>query len=95
MPDDAEVRLISITAAAAAGIKRLRSPVWANDRDYIRIDIIDGMPGPWLHLFSSGNIAIGHANPKSFIGVNYFPGFSYETQWAVPYEGELDPDDQP
>ena len=65
MPD--EPKLISINQAAAQGIDRLRQPRWANPEDYLKIDIIDGRPGPWLHLYSPANQAINGRNPVDML----------------------------
>ena len=59
--------LISINEAAAQGIDRVRMDVWANQEDHIKIDIIEGRPGPWGHLYSPVNERIGQENPKDFL----------------------------
>jgi hypothetical protein len=48
-------QLISIKEAAAIGIQRVRKPIWANKLDHLKIDIVDGEPGPWLHLWAPFN----------------------------------------
>ena len=49
------MQLISIKEAAALGVERVRKPIWANKLDHLKIDIIDGKPGPWLHLWAPFN----------------------------------------
>lgn len=55
--------LISIRQAAARGISRLRMPQWASNFDHLKIDIINGEPGPWAHLYSPSNISINGRDP--------------------------------
>ncbi len=57
------MELISINEAAARGIDKLRQPRWANQEDYLKIDIIEGKAGPWGHLYSPANMAINGKNP--------------------------------
>lgn len=52
---------ISIEDAAAKGIERIRKEIWANPMDHLKIDIIGGCPGPWVHLYSPANSAINEA----------------------------------
>jgi hypothetical protein len=47
--------MISIVYAAANGVERVRKPIWANPLDHLKIDIVDGKPGPWLHLWCPFN----------------------------------------
>lgn len=82
--------LISIVEAAKRGICRLREPQWANARDYLKIDIIDGVPGPWAHLYSPANEIVGNKNPHSFVWA-LFPNSDVASFY--PYEGERDPAD--
>lgn len=51
--------------AAARGISRLRLSNWADERDYVRIDIVDGKAGPWAHLYAPLQEAIGAPTPQS------------------------------
>jgi hypothetical protein len=57
--------MISIREAAARGIEKVRDPHWHHG-DYIKIDIIDGAPGPWLHLYSPLNVRLHGRDPYSF-----------------------------
>lgn len=77
--------MISIKEAAAKDIDRLRKPIWANPLDHIKIDIVDGQPGPWLHLWCPFNTECNGRDP--------FDVFAY--QWDLsepefePYIGPL------
>ena len=62
--------LISIRQAAAQGIDKLRMPQWVNPDDYLKIDIIDGRPGPWTHLFSPVNEEINGRNPVDMLVIH-------------------------
>ncbi len=48
-------RLISCRQAAAMGVQRLRKPIWSNPLDHVKVDIINGQLGPWLHMFAPFN----------------------------------------
>jgi hypothetical protein len=62
--------LISIVEAAAQGIERLREPQWANPMDHLKIDIIDGKPGPWTHLYSPMNESLNGRDPFDILVVS-------------------------
>lgn len=55
--------LISIAQAAEQGIDRIFLPIWSNPMDHIKIDIIDGIPGPWMHFYSPFNKEINGCDP--------------------------------
>lgn len=61
--------LISINEAAARGIERLRKPIWATPLDHLKIDIIDGRPGPWLHLYCPFNRECNGRDPVDILGI--------------------------
>jgi hypothetical protein len=77
--------MISIIEAAAQGVERLRKPIWSDPYDHFKIDIIDGKPGPWLHLWCPFNIACNGRDPVD----------CFAHQWDLsqaefePYEGPL------
>ena len=48
-------RLISCRQAARMGIERLYKPIWSDPLDHVKIDIIDGELGPWMHLYAPFN----------------------------------------
>jgi hypothetical protein len=79
--------LISINEAAVRGIERIRLPIWADPMDHIKIDIIDGKPGPWLHLWCPFNTECNGRDPQDiFIGS---PMVDVEQPGFVPYTGPL------
>jgi hypothetical protein len=59
--------MISINEAARAGIDRLRKPLWANPLDHLKIDIIDGELGPWLHVFAPFNKECNGRDPVDIL----------------------------
>lgn len=87
----ADEELISIVDAAAKGIKRVRQPIWADPMDHIKIDIIGGAPGPWLHLFGPFNKECNGRDPVDLL----WPVWPLDVKAAefVPYTGPL-PDSQ-
>lgn len=82
--------LISINEAAARGVERLRKPIWSTPEDHLKIDIIDGKPGPWLHLWCPFNKECNGRDPVNILAFHWdlnFPEF-------VRYDGPL-PDSEP
>lgn len=59
--------LMSIRQAAAAGIERVRKPVWAHPCDHIKIDIFDGALGPWAHLYAPFNKVCNGRDPVDIL----------------------------
>jgi len=56
--------LLSINAAAAAGIDRFRDPKWVNKLEHLSIHITeDRKPGLWIRLHSPNNVAINGRDP--------------------------------
>ncbi|MES1979595.1 MAG: hypothetical protein V4451_16255 [Pseudomonadota bacterium] len=78
-------KLISINQAAAQGIERVRLPVWKNQFNHLKIDVINGKPGPWTRLYSPMNKGLGNKEPVGmlFIIVNY------DAKDYLPYNGDL------
>ena len=89
MSDDSPVKLLSIAQAAAAGIDRVRQPLWANPFDHLKIDIVGGQPGPWLHLFCPYNKQSNKRDPVDILWI--VPPFIYNAsaEMFVPYTGPL------
>lgn len=58
---------ISIKEAAAQGIRYLRKPVWANPCAHLKIDIFEGTPGPWVHLFDPCNKEANGRDPVNVL----------------------------
>lgn len=82
-------QLISIKEAAAKGIERLRDPIWANQFDHIKIDIVKGAPGPWLHLYAPFNKECNGRDPVDFLGIYGPMKTDYESKSLEPYDGPL------
>ena len=82
--------LISIDEAAARGINRLRMPRWANKLDHLKLDIIDGRPGPWTHLFAPFNKECNGHDPVDVL----FTMMDYTAREYLAYEGALPDSDE-
>ena len=81
--------MISIAQAAERGIERVRKPNWAHPFDHFKIDIIDGKPGPWLHLYAPFNqICSGH-DPVDFIWATGALKTDINAVALEPYTGPL------
>jgi len=81
--------LISINEAAKRGIDRLRKPKWAQPEDHLKIDIIDGRPGPWGHLYAPFNRECNGRDPVHELMLQG----TDETEW-LPYTGPLPDSDE-
>lgn len=77
--------LISIDQAASRNIKLIRKPIWANAMDHIRIDIVDGRAGPWLHLYAPFNVECNGRDPVPIAAL----GNGYDVIEWEPYAGPL------
>jgi hypothetical protein len=66
---------LSVNEAAARGIERLRKPIWANKLDHLKIDIVDGKPGPWLYLWAPFNTECNGRDPVE----------SFAYQWDLDF----------
>jgi hypothetical protein len=91
LPDDHALRrLISIREALALGHQRLRKPVWANKFDHLKIDIIDGQMGPWVHLYAPFNQECNGRDPVDMLAIGpLFPPEGMETPEFEIYDGPL------
>lgn len=78
--------LISINEAAASGIERLRRPNWANPMDHLKIDIVNGKPGPWTHLYAPFNQECTGRDPVS---MPFGFGVDHGAKEWEPYQGPL------
>lgn len=78
--------LISIRDAAAKGIERLRQPQWVNPMDHIKIDLVKGILGPWVHLWCPFNTECNKRDPVDMllwqVGLD-------DAEW-LPYTGPLE-----
>lgn len=77
--------LISIKEAAARGIERVRKPIWANPLDHLKIDIIEGKPGPWMHLWCPFNKKCNGRDPVDMLWI----AMNYDEKSWLPYTGAL------
>ena len=80
--------MISINQAASKGIDRLRKPNWSDTDDHLKIDIIDGKVGPWLHFYSTLNEHINGRNPVDILSLE-------EDMDEACFEPYLEPDSKP
>ena len=89
MTNDASPRMISMNEAAAKGIERLRKPSWSDPFDHIKIDIFEGKPGPWMHLYAPFNLECNKRDPVDILWSIQFGKESADSVEFVPYEGPL------
>lgn len=80
--------LISIREAARRGVRRVRKPVWASPFDHVEIDIIDGKPGPWLHLWCPFNEECNGRDLVNLLIMSPIVG-DIDAPEVIPYEGPL------
>lgn len=81
-------KLLCVAEAAAKGIERIRLSKWANPMDHLKIDIIEGRPGPWLHLYSPINVGCNGKDPVSFVWILMPDADIYEREYEA-YSGPL------
>ena len=82
--------LISINGAAKRGINRLRRSIWVIEEDHLKIDILDGKPGPWLHLYSPFNEECNGRDPVNICVIE----FDIREKCWLPYMGPLPESDE-
>lgn len=90
--DHAARRLISINEAVRFGFPRLRKPVWANPLDHLKIDLIDGRMGPWIHLFAPFNKECNGRDPVDILAIEHKA--SLDSQEFEIYDGPLPDSDE-
>lgn len=86
-------RLISCRQAAQLGIERLRKPIWANPLDHVKIDIINGGLGPWMHLFAPFNMECNGRDPVDILWPTQSERANPDAEELAVYDGPL-PDSQ-
>ena len=86
--------LISLYEAAERGIERVRQPNWANPFDHLKIDIVDGKPGPWLHLFAPFNIECNGRDPVDFLWMFGPMNADPDAKCFEPYTGPMPDSDE-
>ncbi len=73
----------------ALGCNRFRRDIWADPTDYVRVDVIDGKKGPWMHLWARRTQEIcGSPTPQDILNIRHDPTDDY-----LPYDGPNDPED--
>lgn len=77
------MELMSIREAAAKGISLLRKPVWADPCAHMKIDIVDGEPGPWTHLYDPYNQELNGRDPVDVLCIQ----MDYDAQVFVQHVG--------
>lgn len=84
--------LISINDAVKLGIERIRKPMWSDPLDHVKIDIIDGQLGPWIHLFSPENKMFNGKDPIDIPTIT--DRFLADDKDYAPYDGPLPDSDE-
>lgn len=69
MPKQKPVPLFSLREAAERGIERVYQPNWACKMDHVKIDLIGGRMGPWVHLYSPQNEATNGRDPVDMLAL--------------------------
>ncbi len=85
-----EQQLISIKEAVARGIERVRKPIWKSQFDHLKIDIVDGKPGPWLHLWCPFNTECNGRDPVDELSYRH----DMSERCFLPYTGPLPDSDE-
>ncbi|HEY1431856.1 MAG TPA: hypothetical protein VGF39_09550 [Stellaceae bacterium] len=80
--------MISLNEAARRGIERIRKPIWSDPLDHIKINIVDGKPGPWLHLFAPFNQECNGRDPVRLLWIVQWPNSANSHEFE-PYTGPL------
>ena len=84
--------LISINQAVRNGIERLCKPIWTNKFDHIKIDIIDGKLGPWIHLYAPFNKECNGRDPVDVLWL--VQPWNLDYQEFEAYRGPLPDSDE-
>ena len=79
-------KLISLYDALEQNIERLRKPIWANTFDHVKIDIIKGKLGMWMHLYAPFNQECNGRDPVDMLIMA--DNDPREQEW-LPYIGFL------
>lgn len=79
---------MTIQEAVDNGISRIRRPEWNNLLTYLKLDIIEGKLGPWVHLYARMEQEVmNQETPTSMLCLGY--NTTTDTSW-VAYAGPLD-----
>lgn len=82
-------RLLSCRQAAKLGIERLRKPIWANPLDHVKIDIIDGDLGPWMHFYAPFNQECNGCDPVDILWAMNPDWTNPDAEGLAIYDGPL------
>lgn len=84
------MNLISIKEAATQRIDRLRQPQWIQPEDHIKLDLVNGSLGPWIHLYAPFNEECNGRDPVDILGV----GYDLTQKSWLPYTGVMPDSDE-
>lgn len=76
------------------GIERLRKPIWTNPLEHVKIDIINGELGSWLHLFSPFNQECNGRDPVDILWPLQFDWANPDAESLAVYDGPLPASDE-
>lgn len=76
-------QLLSINDAVAAGITKLRKPIWAEAMDHLVITLHEGDLTPWIRLCCPMNQAMNGRDPVEMLCIM----FDLDEKIYLPYEG--------
>jgi hypothetical protein len=76
------------------GIERLRKPIWRDPMEHVKIDIIDGGLGPWMHLFSPFNQECNGRDPVDILWLTQIDWADPDVEGMAIYEGPLPESDE-
>lgn len=85
------MKLISISDATEQGIERIRKPNWSDSLDHIKLDLMNGKRGPWVHLYAPFNKECNGSDPVDMLfGVHPMLPFGCEhSKEFVQYTGPM------
>lgn len=90
-------KLLSIHQAAAQGIERIRRSNWSHPMDHLKLDLVEGGVGPWVHLCSPFNMPINGRDPFDILvldvdnlDVECWEVYEGAVQGSPEYQAEVD-----
>lgn len=80
---------MTLTEATQQGIARLRRPMWAHENAYLKLQIRNGLRGPWAELWSRDEQQLIEApTPQRIMMIGD------QTDDYVEYLGSIDEEDR-
>lgn len=79
-----QLGFISLNEAAELGFDRVRLTKWANPMDHLKIDIIEGRPGPWVKLFAPFNLECNGRDPVAMLITTMDPDLLQFVRYTGP-----------